>query len=156
MNPPANFHEVIIVGGGPAGLSAALVLARCRRQVLVIDSGKPRNWASHSVGGFFTRDGTHPKEMLRLGREELGAYHCVKLLDGEVTAVTRIGERFHVVVRGEAQPFQCRRLLLATGLVDELPPHRRHPAVLRQQRVPLPDLQRLGGARPAARRLRHG
>ena len=121
METPANFHEIIIVGGGPAGLSAALVLARCRRQVLVIDSGKPRNWASHAVGGFLTRDGTHPKEMLRLGREQLGAYPCVKLLDCEVTGVTKVTERFHVVVRGEAQPLQCRRLLLATGLVDEVP-----------------------------------
>ena len=121
MDTPANFHEIIVVGGGPAGLSAALVLARCRRQVLVIDAGKPRNWASHAVGGFFTRDGTHPKEMLRLGREQLGAYRCVEIRDGEVTEVTRIAGRFHVVVRGEAQPFQCRRLLLATGLVDEVP-----------------------------------
>ena len=122
LETPVNFHEVIVVGGGPAGLSAALVLARCCRQVLVIDSGKPRNWASHSVGGFFTRDGTHPREMLRLGREELGAYHCAEVRDGEVTEVTQVSGRFHVVMRGEAQPFQCRRLLLATGLVDEVPP----------------------------------
>ncbi len=119
---PPGFYEVIIVGGGPSGLSAALVLARCRRKVLVIDSGRPRNWASHAVGGFFTRDGTHPKELLRLGREELAKYHCVEILDGEVTHASRVAERFHVTVRGEAQPFQCRRLLLATGMVDELPP----------------------------------
>ena len=121
LDTPDNFHEVIIVGGGPAGLSAALVLARCRRNVLVIDAGKPRNWASHAVGGFFTRDGIHPKELLRLGREQLAAYPCVRLLDGEVTGVSRVSERFHVVVRGVPQPFQCRRLLLATGLVDEVP-----------------------------------
>lgn len=121
MNKPPGFYEVIIVGGGPAGLSAALVLARCRRQVLVIDAGRPRNWASHAVGGFFTRDGIHPKELLRLGREELKPYGCVEVRPGEVTLATRIAERFHVTVQGEAQPFQCRRLLLATGVVDELP-----------------------------------
>ena len=103
-------------------MSAALVLARCRREVLVVDAGRPRNRASHHVGGFFTRDGIHPRELLRLGREELQAYGCVEVRDGEVTSVTKIGERFHVTVRGEAQPLQCRRLLLATGLVDELPP----------------------------------
>ena len=118
---PPGFHEVIVVGGGVSGLSAALVLARCRREVLVIDAGRPRNWASHRVGGFFTRDGIHPQELLRLGREELAAYHCVEFREGEVTSVTKVGERFQVVVRGEAQPLGCRRLLLATGLVDELP-----------------------------------
>ena len=122
LNKPPGFYEVIIVGGGPAGLSAALVLARCRRQVLLIDAGHPRNWASHAVGGFFTRDGTHPKEMLRLGREELEKYACVEIRDGEVSDATRVAQRFHVTVRGEAQPFQCRRLLLATGVMDELPP----------------------------------
>ena len=119
---PPGFHEVIIVGGGPSGLSAALVLARCRREVLLIDAGKPRNWASHRVGGFFTRDGIHPKELLRLGREELAAYDCVTLREGEVTGVNRVGERFQVSVKGDPQPLQCRRLLLATGLIDELPP----------------------------------
>lgn len=89
--------------------------------MLVIDSGKPRNWASHAVGGFFTRDGIHPKELLRLGREQLDAYACVKILDGEVIEATKIAERFHITVSGNPQPFQCRRLLLATGLVDEVP-----------------------------------
>ena len=119
---PPGFHEVIIVGGGVSGLSAALVLARCRREVLVIDAGRPRNWASHHVGGFFTRDGIHPLELLRLGREELKAYGCVQVRDGEVTTVSKLGERFQVSVRGDSQPLQCRRLLLATGLTDELPP----------------------------------
>ncbi len=119
---PPGFHEVIIVGGGPSGLSAALVLARSRRQALLTDPATPSIHPPPHVGGFFTRDGTHPKELLRLGREELAAYGCVTLRDGEVTGVSRIGERFHVSVKGEAQPLQCRRLLLATGVVDELPP----------------------------------
>jgi thioredoxin reductase len=119
---PENYHEVIIVGGGPSGLSAALVLARCRREVLLIDAGRPRNWASHHVGGFFTRDGIHPRELLRLGREELAAYECVECREGEVISVSRIGERFHVSVKGDPQTLQCRRLLLATGIYDELPP----------------------------------
>lgn len=112
---------MIIVGGGPSGLSAALVLARCRRQVLVIDAGRPRNWASHAVGGFFSRDGIHPQELLRLGREELKKYGCVEIRNGEVMEATRLADRFHVMVKGEGQPFQCRRLLLATGVMDELP-----------------------------------
>lgn len=122
MEKPPGLYEVIIVGGGPAGLSAALVLARCCRKVLVIDAGRPRNWASHSVGGFFTRDRIHPRELLRLGREELEAYPCVEVRDGEVKQVAKLGERFHVTVAGVAQGLEARRLLLATGLVDELPP----------------------------------
>ncbi len=122
METPPGLYEVIIVGGGPSGLSAALVLARCCRKVLVIDAGRPRNWASHSVGGFLSRDRIHPKELLRLGREELKAYPCVEVRDGEVLQVAKLGERFHVTVAGQAQPLEARRLLLATGLVDELPP----------------------------------
>ncbi len=121
MDTPPGFYEVIIVGGGPAGLSAALVLARCCRKVLVVDAGRPRNYASHSVGGFLSRDRIHPKELLRIAREELHAYPCVEQRHAEVKEIARIAERFHVMVAGEAQPLQCRRLLLATGVVDELP-----------------------------------
>ena len=63
-------YDVIIVGGGPAGLSAALVLGRCRRRVLLVDDGDPRNARSHGVRGYLTRDGVLPLELLRLGREE--------------------------------------------------------------------------------------
>jgi thioredoxin reductase len=67
-------HEVIIVGGGPAGLSAALLLGRCRRRVVVCDAGKPRNRAPHALHGFLGHDGIEPGALLRLGREQLRQY----------------------------------------------------------------------------------
>ena len=66
-------YDVIIVGAGPAGLNAALVLGRCRRRVLLCDSGRPRNARSRGVNGFLTRDGAKPGELRRLGREQLSA-----------------------------------------------------------------------------------
>jgi thioredoxin reductase len=120
---PPGFYEVIVIGGGMAGLSAALVLGRCRRRVLLIDAGRPRNRVSHHVYGFLTREGTPPLEMLRLGREELRAYPCVEQREGEVVDVSRLNGRFHLTLKDYAgTPLQCRRLLLATGMVDELPP----------------------------------
>ena len=74
--------DVVIVGAGPAGLSAALVLGRCRRKVLVLDNGHPRNEASHAMHGFLTRDGVPPLEFLRKAREELKPYATVTLAKG--------------------------------------------------------------------------
>ena len=71
MNSQTDVFDVIIVGGGPAGLSAALVLGRSRRRVLICDSGKPRNAVSHAAHGFFSRDGIAPAELLQIGREQL-------------------------------------------------------------------------------------
>src|SRR3954468_18275143 len=76
-------YDVVIVGGGPSGLSAALVLGRCRRRVLVIDSGRPRNAAAQAMHGYLSRDGINPRELLRIGREEVAAYG-VEILDAEV------------------------------------------------------------------------
>ena len=78
-------YDVVIVGGGPAGLSAALVLGRCRRTVLVCDNGHPRNEASQSMHGFLTRDGIPPLEFLRRAREELTQYTTVDVRDVTVT-----------------------------------------------------------------------
>src|SRR5512132_1773023 len=89
-------YDVIIVGGGPAGLSAALVLGRCRRSVLLCDAGKPRNWASHALHGYLTRDGIEPAEFRTIGRRELQRYETVQLRDiGAVDAQCREG-RFYV------------------------------------------------------------
>lgn len=113
--------EVIIVGGGPAGLSAALTLGRCRRRVLVCDAGRYRNRASRHMHCFPTRDGCPPHEYVRLAREELRAYGTVTVRDVTVVDASRSGAGFEVTLEdGTREP--ARKLLLATGVVDELPP----------------------------------
>src|SRR3954466_8286643 len=84
-------YDVLIVGGGPAGLSAALVLGRCRRRVLVIDAGHPRNASAERMHGFLTRDGTEPAQILKLGREEIIRY-VVEFKAAEATGGTCLGE----------------------------------------------------------------
>ncbi len=113
--------DVIIVGAGPAGLSAALILGRCRRSVLVCDSGQPRNAASHGLHGFITRDGIEPKEFLLIGREQLRQYETVELRDAKVEMASRRNGGFELTLAGGEKVFS-RKLLLATGVVDELPP----------------------------------
>jgi thioredoxin reductase len=112
-------YDVIIVGGGPAGLNAALVLGRCRRRVLVCDAGAPRNAASCGLHGFLSRDGILPHELLRLGREELHRYG-VEYRRVAVSDARAKGDRF-VVVTGDGETLSCRKLLLATGVKDKVP-----------------------------------
>ena len=111
--------DVVIVGGGPAGLSAALVLGRCRRQVVICDSGTPRNAASTALHGYLTRDGVAPLELLRLGREEVQRYG-VAIWPVTVTDVAPAGDGFEVSLDGRP-PVRTHSLLLATGVRDELP-----------------------------------
>jgi thioredoxin reductase len=114
-------YDVIIVGAGPAGLSAALILGRCRRRVLVCDSGRPRNAASHAMHGFLTRDGVNPHEFLRLSREQLRQYETVTIRNCEVTAaICRTDARFEVTIENEER-LTGRKLLIATGVLDNLP-----------------------------------
>ena len=112
--------DVIIVGAGPAGLNAALILGRCRRHVLLCDTGKPRNAASHAMHGFITRDGIQPDEFLRLGREQLRTYESVELRHISVSDARQLDNTFEVVLE-DGTHATSRKLLLATGVVDELP-----------------------------------
>lgn len=118
---PSSTYDCIIVGAGPAGLSAALILGRCRRRVLVCDAGRPRNAVSSALHGFFTRDGSHPMEMLRLGREQLRPYDSVELLD-IAAAHAEQWENGFLVRLNDGREVTTKKLLLATGVVDELPP----------------------------------
>ncbi|MET9150199.1 NAD(P)/FAD-dependent oxidoreductase [Streptomyces griseoflavus] len=111
-------HDVVVVGGGPAGLSAALVLGRARHRTLVVDAGEPRNAPSAHMQGYLTRDGMSPAEFLARGREEIARYG-VRLVRDRVTDVTRDGD-FTVTLR-TGGAVRARRLLVATGLKDELP-----------------------------------
>jgi thioredoxin reductase len=114
-------YDVIIVGAGPAGLSAALMLGRCRRSVVVFDTGQPRNAASQAMHGFLTRDGIPPRDFLRMAREELQRYQSVSLRDAQVVAAEcQPDARFAVSLAG-GERVTGRKLLLATGVVDNLP-----------------------------------
>jgi thioredoxin reductase len=113
--------DVVIVGGGPAGLSAALVLGRCRRKTLVFDAGHPRNEASQAMHGFLSRDGMSPAEFLQVCRDQLAPYASVELRHVEVVDVARAEEHFRTTI-ASGEIFASRTVLLATGLVDECPP----------------------------------
>jgi thioredoxin reductase len=113
--------DAVIVGGGPAGLSAALVLGRCRRSVLVCDTGRPRNYASHAMHGYLTRDGMPPSEFLAVARRELAQYDSVTLRQVEVTgAECQPGGHFKVTL-ATGEELEARKLLVATGVADKVP-----------------------------------
>lgn len=113
-------YDVVIVGAGPAGLSAALVLGRCRRKVLICDNGHPRNEASHAMHGYLTRDGMPPLEFLRMAREELQPYTTVTARDVTVTDARCQDGRF-VTTLETGEVVESRKLLIATGVRDKVP-----------------------------------
>jgi thioredoxin reductase len=116
--------DVAIVGGGPAGLSAALVLGRSCRRVIVCDHGKPRNYAARAVHGYLGLDGIEPAELRRRAREQCARYD-VQFLDGEVITARREDEEqqtpFQLILK-DGSLVRARKLLLATGVEDNLPP----------------------------------
>jgi thioredoxin reductase len=111
----------VIAGAGPAGLSAALVLGRARRDVLLCDTGTPRSWASKEMHGFLTRDGIAPTEFRRLAHEELARYPSVVFRAAEVTAAARNADGSFAVTIGKHRRVRSRKLLIATGVFDHLP-----------------------------------
>jgi thioredoxin reductase len=113
-------HDVIIVGGGPAGLSAALILGRCRRRVLLIDAAHPRNAVTPRMHGFLGRDGRAPGSLRDDGRRELAAYDTVEIWDGRVADAVRRPDGFRVVMDDQRRA-DARRMILATGLRTDLP-----------------------------------
>jgi thioredoxin reductase len=114
-------YDAIIVGGGPAGLAAALTLGRARRSVLLLDAGQGRNAPAAAVHNLLAHDGTPPEELRRIGRKQLARYPSVQLREATVDgAQADAGVGFQLRLDG-AETVEARRLLLATGLVDELP-----------------------------------
>lgn len=114
-----NEYDVVIVGGGAAGLSAAVALGRSRRSVLVIDAGEPRNAPAAGVHNFLSRDGVNPLELQQLGRDEAERYGA-RVVRGSAVTASRTDEGF-VVTMEDGSLVRGRRLLVASGLVDGLP-----------------------------------
>src|SRR6185295_12309040 len=112
--------DVVIAGAGPAGLSAALVLGRACRRVLLCDTGTPRSWASKEMHAYLSRDGTPPARFLALARREVLAYPNVRYRPVEVMNARRVADGFSVTLAGGTR-VRTRKLLIATGLFDELP-----------------------------------
>jgi thioredoxin reductase len=111
--------DVIVAGGGPAGLSASLMLGRCRRRVLLCDTGEPRNRFSNGLHGYLTRDGVNPSQFNRLGREELAQYG-IEFRPLAVSDAQREDPQFRVTL-ADGSVEHARFLLIATGVTDHLP-----------------------------------
>jgi thioredoxin reductase len=113
-------YDCIVVGAGPAGLSAALMLGRCRRSVLVCYAGESRNARAAELHNYLTRDGIAPSEFLGLARAEVGEYPSVNFEQTEITDAKRTPQGFRLIC-SDGRELRSRKLLLATGVVDELP-----------------------------------
>lgn len=139
--PDPDQLDCIVIGGGPAGLQAALTLARVHRTVVLVDEGPGRNAAAAHMQNVVSRDGTPPAAFRAIAREQLSAYGTVRLIDGSVTAA-EAGEHGVTVDLADGQRLEARFLVLATGVAD-LP-------------LPLPDLQRHWGGQVAHCPFCHG
>ena len=113
-------QDVIIIGGGPAGLNAAVVLGRCRRKVLLFDTGQYRNKYSHGMHNYLTRDGIKPSEFINISRKELKKYG-VAVLEQRVVKAKKNEAGVFTVLDEKGKTYQSKKLLVATGLKDKVP-----------------------------------
>ncbi|MFC9356183.1 NAD(P)/FAD-dependent oxidoreductase [Rhodococcus sp. NPDC057014] len=113
-------YDVVVIGGGAAGLGGALTLSRARRSVLVIDAGEPRNAPAGHIHNYLGREGTPPAELLAIGREEVAGYGG-EIVTGTVTSAEKVGDGEFRVTLADGRTVGSRRLLVTTGLVDVLP-----------------------------------
>lgn len=120
--------DSVIVGGGPAGLSAALLLGRSRRDVLVLDSGEYRNAPSPASHSFLTRDGIPPAELRRIAREQLAAYPGVRIDNGHAVSASGRAGAFTLELEG-GKTIEARTVVFANGVRDELPSLEGLPAI---------------------------
>jgi thioredoxin reductase len=125
-NPLAAEYDAVVIGGGAAGLSAAVTLGRALRSVVVIDAGEPRNAPAAGVHGFLSRDGINPRELLELGRAEAIQYGAAMVAGTAVgarstAAATEGAEPAFEVDLADGRTIKARRVLVTTGLIDILP-----------------------------------
>ena len=113
--------DVIIIGGGPAALNAAVVLGRCRRKVLLFDTGRQRNRHSHGIHNFLTRDNVLPADIIRIARKE-GRKYGVLFINTEITNAKKINENVFQVRDRHNITYNTKKILVATGLADNIPP----------------------------------
>jgi thioredoxin reductase len=124
-SPDERAYDVVVIGGGAAGLSAALVLTRARRRVAIVDTGEPRNAPAAHMHGYLGSDGLPPADLLKAGRQEVTGYGGI-LVDGAATSVAPRSEReaaapYFSVALADGSVLQARRVLVTTGLRDEIP-----------------------------------
>jgi thioredoxin reductase len=115
-----DIQDCIIIGGGPAGLNAAIVLGRCRRKVLLFDVGNYRNKSSHGMHNYLTRDDILPTDFIKICHQELEKY-CVQLLRKKIVKAEKNDEGLFVARDEEGRTYTSRKLLVATGLTDNVP-----------------------------------
>ncbi|MBF6632697.1 MAG: NAD(P)/FAD-dependent oxidoreductase, partial [Planococcus sp. (in: Bacteria)] len=117
----AMLYDCAIIGGGPAGLNAALVLGRSRRKTLLFDDDNGRNLVTRESHGFITRDGIEPEEFKRLGRKDIAKYDCVEIKEQRIVSVHRITETHYELVTENGDIFHSIKIIIAAGLKEEQP-----------------------------------
>ncbi|MFS1512892.1 NAD(P)/FAD-dependent oxidoreductase [Chengkuizengella sp. SCS-71B] len=120
MKELRNLFDIVIVGGGPAGLSAALVLGRSKRKVMLIDDNKPRHNVTYESHGYLTRDGITPHEFKNISRNELAKYKHVELMNEQVVHVEKKEKHFETITKNGVKLYSLK-ILFATGVTDHLP-----------------------------------